>query len=284
MLADYIEAVRTLAKSTGNGVPGKTKKAVIRILDQYEPSVHKAVTSALTSARKRFVNGFQVHAVVQRFESLGKSVSDDVQSYIRNIIASTYGSEFVDEIMEALAPAIADVIKQLTAEYRINTNFDLANEAAIKYLREKADNTFSEMTDGQARGIYSQIADTISDKYSLLDVVSAVRQNFISDTMYFKTDAGVRAVDANDWAFSVARTETARAASFAQKAVLEDVGMKTWQWNVQDTGCDICDEADEEIVAIGDPFATGDTEPPAHPNCRCVVTAVLDELTSDDDD
>lgn len=284
MLSEYVDAVRTLAKATGNTVSPKSIKSITRILDAHEPAVYKAVQAALVKARKRFVKRFQVHAVILRFESLGKSVSDDVQNYIRNIIAATYGSEFVDDIMTALEPAIEDVITQVSEDYGVSVNFDLVNSKAVEYLRDKAENTFSQLMDDQAKGIYAKIADSISEKYTIADVAESIRSEYISKNLISKTSSGVRELDSSNWSFMVARTETARAASFAQKATLQEIGMKTWQWNVQDSGCDICDDNDDAIVAIGDDFPSGDSEPPAHPNCRCVVTAVLDELTSDDNE
>jgi hypothetical protein len=285
MLSIYLEAVSTLAKATGNRVSSKSIKSIHALLDQHEPAVLRAVQSALVGARRRFTKRFKVANVVQRFEGIGKSLKDDVLQYITAMVAASYGDEFTQEITDALEPIIKDIIVQLTSEYKVTPKFDVVNAQAVEYLQEHADNLFSQISDDQAQAIFDKISFEMSSEsgYTLKNIVTSIRDNYLSDSMYFSTANGIREMQTSDWAYTVARTETARAASFSQRSTLESIGMKTWQWNVQSSGCDVCDSNADEIVVIGDAFPSGDTEPPAHPNCRCIVTAVIDELTTLDD-
>jgi hypothetical protein len=72
----------------------------------------------------------------------------------------------------------------------------------------------------------------------------------------------------------IARTETADALVQANVAEYRDNDISQIQWLVGDP-CDICAENANEIVDIGETFASGDQYPPAHPNCVCDVSPVV---------
>lgn len=77
-------------------------------------------------------------------------------------------------------------------------------------------------------------------------------------------------------AMVIARTEMARATSVATRDSYENAGVEQVEWLVAD-GCDICqDNADASPIGIGDTFPSGDSEPPAHPNCECALAAYYD--------
>ena len=77
----------------------------------------------------------------------------------------------------------------------------------------------------------------------------------------------------NARALMIARTEAAIAHNSGQLAAAIDSGVVEYkQWQVSDSEvCDDCEENDEEIVAVGDTFSSGDDRPPLHPNCRCTL-------------
>ena len=70
-------------------------------------------------------------------------------------------------------------------------------------------------------------------------------------------------------ALMIALTETSRAVSIASRELYNESGVELVEWLVADP-CDTCQEnADVSPIGIGDTFPSGDTEPPAHPNCVC---------------
>jgi hypothetical protein len=70
-------------------------------------------------------------------------------------------------------------------------------------------------------------------------------------------------------ALNIAQTEMSRAVSVAAREQYQDSGVEMVEWLVAE-GCDDCQEnADVSPISINDVFPTGDTEPPAHPNCMC---------------
>jgi hypothetical protein len=75
--------------------------------------------------------------------------------------------------------------------------------------------------------------------------------------------------DDTDRALTIAQTEMSRAVTTASRELYEESGVELVEWLVADP-CDLCEEnADVSPIRIGETFPSGDTEPPAHPNCVC---------------
>lgn len=280
MLAEYVTLVRELYKANGNEQPPGYIRAVHGLQDEYEAKALKSLQTMLKRLRQRLLP--KLKPVL--FEELYKADTDEVRKKLADMIQAALG-DYSSALVAELEPLIDALAKEFASAYQVKLNFRLVNEKAVDYLRNHAMNYFSTFGDDQAQGIMATIADKMADteaRYSLKDIVGAIRASIGKDTLYFATAQGPRAMDATAWAATTARTETARAASFAQRANLESLDLRTSQWLVQETGCEICSQNDNEIVALGDVFPSGDSEPPAHPNCRCLITAVMDELDSID--
>ena len=91
-----------------------------------------------------------------------------------------------------------------------------------------------------------------------------------------KTPASVREeledlLDDSDRALTIAQTEMSSAVSIASRELYQESGAELVEWIVADP-CDLCQEnADVSPIGIDDTFPSGDTEPPAHPNCVCDI-------------
>jgi hypothetical protein len=78
-------------------------------------------------------------------------------------------------------------------------------------------------------------------------------------------------LDDSDRALTIAQTEMSSAVSVASRELYEESGAELVEWIVADP-CDLCQEnADVSPIGIDDIFPSGDTEPPAHPNCVCDI-------------
>lgn len=89
-------------------------------------------------------------------------------------------------------------------------------------------------------------------------------------------------IDDPEAAMMIARTETARAVSIATRDSYERTGVEQVEWLAGD-GCDICEEnADASPIGIGDTFPSGDSEPPAHPNCECAIAPYFEDLPEEE--
>jgi hypothetical protein len=80
-------------------------------------------------------------------------------------------------------------------------------------------------------------------------------------------------------AFDIATTEVSRAMIEAnlQSFVTQDV--EQWEWTAgSPEGC-ICVELKGKIVNVGEEFAEGITQPPAHLNCSCGLKPTMPDMT-----
>jgi len=75
-------------------------------------------------------------------------------------------------------------------------------------------------------------------------------------------------------ALSIAITEQNRAISYATVNRYKEAGLEKMEWEVSDP-CAKCAINANQVVQIGAPFNSGNTQPPAHPHCRCVLIPVI---------
>jgi SPP1 gp7 family putative phage head morphogenesis protein len=78
-------------------------------------------------------------------------------------------------------------------------------------------------------------------------------------------------------ALSIAITEQNRAISYATVNRYKEAGLNEMQWKVS-SPCDKCAKNANQIVQIGQPFKSNNTQPPAHPHCRCVLSPVIPDF------
>jgi len=84
-----------------------------------------------------------------------------------------------------------------------------------------------------------------------------------------------KVIDDPQRALTIAQTEMSRAVSVASRDLYETSGVEQVEWLVAE-GCEDCQEnADASPIGINDTFPTGDTEPPAHPNCMCALAPYM---------
>jgi SPP1 gp7 family putative phage head morphogenesis protein len=81
-------------------------------------------------------------------------------------------------------------------------------------------------------------------------------------------------------ALTIAITEQNRAMSFSTIERYKEAGLAKMEWAVSDP-CDVCAKNDGQVIIIGQTFASGDAQPPAHPHCRCVLLPVIPGMEDD---
>ena len=77
------------------------------------------------------------------------------------------------------------------------------------------------------------------------------------------------AIDDPQRALVIAQTEMSRSVSVAARDLYESSGVEQVEWLVAEGCADCQDNADASPINIDDTFPSGDSEPPAHPNCMC---------------
>ena len=123
-----------------------------------------------------------------------------------------------------------------------------------------------------ARGI---TVDGISS--SMLDRIGTSLATSLSQGLGIQETANMVNELLNDpaRAMVIARTETADALVQSNLDQYRTEGVGALEWLVGDP-CDVCAENDGQIVLLGEAFPSGDTEPPAHPNCVCDIAPVTE--------
>ena len=132
------------------------------------------------------------------------------------------------------------------------------NDPGLNAVLDAADQTISGLTSDTIDQLGTVLADGISQGTSV-DALGMQIRDFVGG------DA--------DRAFAIANTETCRAMSQASMDTYQQNGITGVTWSGEDDACDICQaNIDAGVIATGDAFPSGDSEPPCHPNDRCSVS------------
>lgn len=78
-----------------------------------------------------------------------------------------------------------------------------------------------------------------------------------------------------DRADTIARTELKTIDALASSQIAQRTGATSKRWMTSadhDVEDECSDNEEDDWIDIDDDFSSGDGEPPAHPNCNCVVT------------
>jgi hypothetical protein len=121
---------------------------------------------------------------------------------------------------------------------------------------------------------------TVTDEivHTKLDRIGTVLAKGLEQGLSAKETAKMidAVIDDPQHALVIAQTEMSRAMSVAARDSYEKANIEQVEWLVAE-GCDDCQEnADASPIGIDETFPTGDSEPPAHPNCMCALAPYFD--------
>jgi SPP1 gp7 family putative phage head morphogenesis protein len=83
-------------------------------------------------------------------------------------------------------------------------------------------------------------------------------------------------------ALTIAVTESSRVMNRAALNRYSEAGLERVKWMVVFGGgaCDKCAQNDGQIIMLGGTFNSGNTQPPAHPHCRCNLRPVIPDYSN----
>lgn len=114
---------------------------------------------------------------------------------------------------------------------------------------------------------------------SIADILAPLREDIAAQ---LNADINLMMSD-SERALMIAQTEMSRAVSVANREMYIDSGVEQVEWLTADP-CDECQEnEDVSPIGIDEEFPSGDTEPPAHPNCVCALAPYEVQVTVVDD-
>lgn len=121
-----------------------------------------------------------------------------------------------------------------------------------------------EMTNTTVNDIGNSIADALEQGLSANQAAKLIKRNVASSSR----------------ALMIAITEQNRAMSAATINRYKEMQIGEMEWEVSDP-CPTCAQNANQVVPIGGTFNSGNTQPPAHPNCRCALLPVIPDFGDD---
>ena len=163
----------------------------------------------------------------------------------------------------------------------LNTNWDTwkpGNRAAAQLVRPSG--AFAQLLETGRAGIKG-MNDTTLDRVGTLLADSLESGKAYTDLArnLLKDQITSRVVTDASRATTIAVTEMSRGLNTSTVNNYNSFGVEKVEWLAIDTGvCDICPANEAQgPIPIGQMFQSGDSQPPAHPNCRCTILPVVDE-------
>lgn len=135
---------------------------------------------------------------------------------------------------------------------------------AFKRLLERQGITLKEFSDTTLRDIGNALGEAIALGLSPTQAARLINRSIADPSR----------------SLTIAITESNRAISVATMERYREAGLEQQEWQVSDLACDDCEDNDGEIRAIGEPFPSGDTNPPVHPHCKCALLPVIPDFDS----
>jgi SPP1 gp7 family putative phage head morphogenesis protein len=121
--------------------------------------------------------------------------------------------------------------------------------------------TLKELTNTTVNDIGNSIADALEQGLSANQAAKLIRRNVATSSR----------------ALTIAITEQNRAMSAATINRYKEMQIPEMEWEVSDP-CPKCAQNANQVVRIGGTFNSGNTQPPAHPNCRCALLPVIPDF------
>ena len=137
---------------------------------------------------------------------------------------------------------------------------------ALQDLLETAGIKISGINDTGYQNIGTALADGIARGDTITQMASAIQDVIASPQR----------------ALTIAVTEGSRAMTIGALANYQESGITQTEWSTSDPINCVCVDLDGEVRDIGEEFDTDIYQPPAHPNCRCVLFPVIPDYATGD--
>ena len=265
LAADQAEDLRTAIKRSVD---------VDKVVDDWlrshanTPSIRPSEARAWAKLNIRIDNTV-TRAVWRRMLATGYVLGDDVAPVA---IARS-------QLNKADAPDLSSIQTAINFDW---SNWKAGNRAASALLQPpKGLGQLLAQTNASIAGMDATTLDrlgtVLADSLNTGASVTATAQDIVREGLASSLKVGLEAVlqDAQR-AMTISRTEISRALNVSCRENYQDLGVEKYEWLALEP-CDDCEENDGVVIALGDEFPSGDTEPPVHPNCRCTILPVIDE-------
>jgi SPP1 gp7 family putative phage head morphogenesis protein len=171
------------------------------------------------------------------------------------------------QLLAILLPPITEAA-QTGARLALGFDSELANESAAAWAAQYTDDLLAQLNTTTQRLVGGIVEEWIQRPGATIGEL----QRAVGDGL----------VVSQARASAIAVTETTRAFAEGNKIAFEQAGIKRAEWktNRDDLGCKVCGPLNGRVVEMGQPFGDFNGRqfdaPPAHPNCRCWISPVVE--------
>lgn len=176
-------------------------------------------------------------------------------------------SILVDGIADDLDDVYADGLSEGLKLTDMGVDLDRVNQRAVDWARNSAASLVIQIESNTRDMLRTTVASAIEEGWSAARLADEIAKSPAFD---------------DDRAMLIARTEIIAANNQGNLRGYRDAAatgvrvQKEWLTANDDMVSPECEEnGDEGSIDLDDVFPSGDSEPPAHPNCRCSVSPVL---------
>lgn len=189
-----------------------------------------------------------------------------------------------DELVDTVTPTLEEIARDGAAaalgEIGMEDDVEIYGAQVTQWAQDRA----AEMVG--KKWVDDELVDNPNAEWVISDSTRDMIQGMVAGSIdEGATTAELAAALEDSFAFSseraemIARTETRMADMGGQMEAYQASGVvqgTEWVTSNDDLVSDECQgNADAGVVALGDLYPSGDSAPPAHPNCRCSVIASL---------
>lgn len=171
--------------------------------------------------------------------------------------------DLIDELITLLFTAAKGGIEIFAEQVLIGMDYTVANGSALEFARKYAYLLVRGIDETTKSFIEKAVSGFIETPgFALSDIIDLLQPAF-GDAR-----AAMIAVTETTRAYASGQIEAAKQ---LQAKYPDFTVIKTWETNNDDRVCDICGPNQGQEIGLDEAFSSGDTEPPAHVNCRCWI-------------
>lgn len=266
------------------GVPKTKKEAPLKEKPDAE-KLAKAAPPAVRAQKRILVTTLTGH-----LQRLGAAVAEQVASerkitVQKQLAKATNAEREIKRLLAKLNISFDDIKEQLLSALEITSTssagravkafiksrdaFSLANSRAEEWATNRAAELVTELTESTRDLLRGSILEAEEQGWSNEQLASELQENYAFSKQRAQT---------------IARTELKAADSEGAIAGWRATGLKMkkeWVTSANDT-CEICEGNEAQgPIDLEDTFESGDDTTPAHPNCQCIVSSVIDPEEQD---
>jgi hypothetical protein len=236
------------------------------------------------------------HAVAQQVRSavLEKAAHGKTPDDIAKAADLSAFEEVIAQTADALGISAEAVATEVLARIGVDSGAELVNVVnarAVEQARQIAANMVGMRWNADGELVEAKRAAYRIDETTrtmIRDIITKGLEDNIGNEEIATNIENATAFSAERAAL-VAHTEIAFVNSMASlmsyKGARDDLGLNIKkEWLLGENPCDICiANNDQGAIDLDDEFQSGDDAPPAHPNCECAVSPVMDDDAAPDD-